>query len=224
MPCTWLLIETGIAKGRRMTSFNSIKTDVANAGAHWEDSEVVVDQGLITSRNPGHLEAFSAKIVEEEGRPPHRTKHGLFMKSQRYQTTGICVVVFDSGEEAFTALRKLANNSGSRRQRSRTRRSAGFDFDNKTHEKIKVGEECEVLSAIGDIALGDDGNLSRTVWITFQDLGTTSSVSVMSSPSLDNLADPQQRQLSGAAISLGPHRIPLLPASKQASASKIHPL
>ena len=61
----WLLIETGIAKGRKMTSYKSIKTDVANAGAKWEDSEVVVDQGVITSRNPGDLEAFSAKIIEE---------------------------------------------------------------------------------------------------------------------------------------------------------------
>ena len=61
----WLLIEAGIAKGRRMTSYKSIKTDVANAGAQWEDSEVVVDQGMITSRNPGDLEAFSAKIIEE---------------------------------------------------------------------------------------------------------------------------------------------------------------
>jgi deglycase len=71
----WLLIETGIAKGRRMTSFKSIKTDVANAGAHWEDSEVVVDQGVITSRNPGDLKAFSAKTIEEvkEGRHTQRT-------------------------------------------------------------------------------------------------------------------------------------------------------
>src|SRR3954465_11896113 len=71
----WLLIETGIAKGRKMTSYKSIKTDVANAGAQWQDAEVVVDQGLITSRNPGDLEAFSAKIIEEvrEGRHLNRT-------------------------------------------------------------------------------------------------------------------------------------------------------
>lgn len=66
----WLLVETGIARGRKMTSYKSIKTDVMNAGAKWEDSQVVVDQGVITSRNPGDLEAFSAKIIEEvkEGR------------------------------------------------------------------------------------------------------------------------------------------------------------
>lgn len=71
----WLLVETGIAKGRRMTSYKSIKTDVINAGATWEDAEVVVDQGLITSRNPGDLEAFSAKIIEEvrEGRHVKRS-------------------------------------------------------------------------------------------------------------------------------------------------------
>lgn len=70
----WLLIETGIARGRRMTSYNSIKTDVMNAGAKWEDSQVVVDQGVITSRNPGDLDSFSNKIIEElrEGRHSQR--------------------------------------------------------------------------------------------------------------------------------------------------------
>jgi protease I len=71
----WLLIEAGIAKGRKMTSFKSIKTDVVNAGGKWQDSEVVVDKGMITSRNPGDLEAFSAKIIEEvrEGRHTQRS-------------------------------------------------------------------------------------------------------------------------------------------------------
>jgi len=70
----WLLIETGIAKGRKMTSYKSIKTDVINAGAKWEDSSVVTDNGVITSRNPGDLEDFSRKIIEEvsEGRHSRR--------------------------------------------------------------------------------------------------------------------------------------------------------
>jgi deglycase len=71
----WLLIETGIAKGRKMTSYKSIKTDVMNAGGNWEDSQVVVDQGVNTSRNPDDLEAFSNKIIEEvrEGRHTQRS-------------------------------------------------------------------------------------------------------------------------------------------------------
>jgi protease I len=70
----WLLIETGIIKGRKATSYKSIKADVINAGATWEDSPVVTDQGIITSRNPGDLEDFSAKIVEEvlEGKHERR--------------------------------------------------------------------------------------------------------------------------------------------------------
>ncbi|MBF9032111.1 DJ-1/PfpI/YhbO family deglycase/protease [Rhodobacterales bacterium HKCCE3408] len=66
----WLLVETGIAEGRTMTSYHSIKTDVANAGATWVDEAVVADNGIVTSRNPGDLDKFVEKIIEEvrEGR------------------------------------------------------------------------------------------------------------------------------------------------------------
>ena len=61
----WTLIEAGVAKGRTLTSFPSLRTDLRNAGAEWVDEEVHVDQGLVTSRRPDDLEAFNAKIVEE---------------------------------------------------------------------------------------------------------------------------------------------------------------
>jgi protease I len=61
----WLLIEAGVISGRRVTSFKSIKTDVKNAGGMWEDSAVVTDEGLITSRSPDDLDAFVSKIIEE---------------------------------------------------------------------------------------------------------------------------------------------------------------
>ena len=66
----WTLIETGVVRGRTMTSYPSLKTDLRNAGADWVDREVVVDQGLVTSRNPDDLPAFCAKLIEEiaEGR------------------------------------------------------------------------------------------------------------------------------------------------------------
>ena len=70
----WLLIETVLIKGRRCTSYKSIKTDVLNAGGKWEDSPVVVDKGIITSRNPGDLKVFSAKIIEEIAEGPHQQR------------------------------------------------------------------------------------------------------------------------------------------------------
>lgn len=60
-----LLIEAEVVKGRNMTSFHAIKTDLINAGANWIDSEVVEDNGLITSRNPGDLKAFIQKIKDK---------------------------------------------------------------------------------------------------------------------------------------------------------------
>ncbi|MDJ0320243.1 type 1 glutamine amidotransferase domain-containing protein [Pseudarthrobacter sp. PS3-L1] len=66
----WLLIDAGVISGRRVTSYYTLATDLNNAGASWSDAEVVVDNGLITSRTPDDLGAFNAKLLEEiaEGR------------------------------------------------------------------------------------------------------------------------------------------------------------
>jgi protease I len=66
----WMLVEAGVVRGRKVTSWPSLQTDIRNAGGEWVDEEVVVDQGLVTSRKPDDLPAFNKKIVEEfcEGR------------------------------------------------------------------------------------------------------------------------------------------------------------
>ncbi len=60
-----LLIETGLLRGRNVTSYQSVRTDLRNAGANWKDKEVVTDNGLITSRGPEDIEAFNKKLLEE---------------------------------------------------------------------------------------------------------------------------------------------------------------
>jgi protease I len=67
----WTLIEAGAARGRTLTSWPSLRTDLVNAGANWVDHEVVVDNGLVTSRNPDDLPAFNAKLVEQFAQGAH---------------------------------------------------------------------------------------------------------------------------------------------------------
>jgi protease I len=67
----WPLIEAGVVKGRRMTSWPSVKTDLINAGAEWVDEEVVVDNGLVSSRKPDDIPAFNQKMIEEFAEGTH---------------------------------------------------------------------------------------------------------------------------------------------------------
>lgn len=71
----WILADADVLSGRTLTSYPSLRTDLVNAGATWVDEEVVVDQGLVSSRTPDDLPAFNAKVVEEisEGRHSGQT-------------------------------------------------------------------------------------------------------------------------------------------------------
>jgi len=72
----WILIEAGAARGRQMTSWPSLKTDLLNAGARWTDAEAVVDRGLVTSRRPDDLPAFNAKMIAEFAASRHAPTGG----------------------------------------------------------------------------------------------------------------------------------------------------
>ena len=73
----WMLVEAGVVRDRTVTSWPSLRTDIRNAGGNWVDQEVVVEDGLVTSRKPDDLPAFNAKIVEEfaEGRHAKQAVH-----------------------------------------------------------------------------------------------------------------------------------------------------
>jgi protease I len=79
----WMLVEAGVVRGRKVTSWPTLQTDIRNAGGNWVDQEVVVDNGLVTSRKPDDLPAFNKKMVEEfaEG------KHGQQKPSMRVEAT-----------------------------------------------------------------------------------------------------------------------------------------
>ncbi len=67
----WLLVEADVVQGRTVTSWPSVRTDLKNAGAQWVDQEVVVDDGLVTSRNPDDIPAFIEKMIEEFAEGTH---------------------------------------------------------------------------------------------------------------------------------------------------------
>jgi protease I len=73
----WMLVEADVVHGRKLTSYWSIKTDVRNAGGNWVDEEVVVDNGMVTSRSPDDLPSFCAKMIEEFAEGVHEgQEHG----------------------------------------------------------------------------------------------------------------------------------------------------
>lgn len=79
----WTLIEAGVVQGHRVTSWPSLKTDLRNAGANWVDEEVVVDNGLVTSRKPDDLPAFNARMIEEFAEGRHARRAGSAQRMQR---------------------------------------------------------------------------------------------------------------------------------------------
>jgi protease I len=72
----WTLIDADVARGRRMTSYESIQTDLKNAGVQWSDEPVVVDKGLVTSRKPDDIPQFNAKMIEEFAEGKHLGQRG----------------------------------------------------------------------------------------------------------------------------------------------------
>jgi protease I len=79
----WMLVEADIVRGRRLTSYPSLKTDIRNAGGDWVDQEVVVDEGIVTSRTPRDIPAFNAKMIEEFGEGIHAGRQAAASAASR---------------------------------------------------------------------------------------------------------------------------------------------
>lgn len=71
----WILVEAGVVRGRTVTSWPSLRTDIRNAGGEWVDQEVVTDQGLVTSRKPADIPAFNEKMIEEFAEGKHQAHY-----------------------------------------------------------------------------------------------------------------------------------------------------
>jgi len=85
----WTLIDAGVASGRKLTSYESIQTDLKNAGAEWVDEKVVVDNGLVTSRKPADLPAFNRKMVEEFCEGKHDPHEGSMYRRREMAASGV---------------------------------------------------------------------------------------------------------------------------------------
>ena len=77
----WLLVESGVVRGKRITSWPTLQTDVRNAGGEWVDEQVVVDQGIVTSRKPDDIPAFNAKMIEEFAEGKHAEQREKTLQS-----------------------------------------------------------------------------------------------------------------------------------------------
>ena len=78
----WMLVESGVARGRRLTSWPTLQTDIRNAGGNWVDEEVVVDEGIVTSRKPDDIPAFTKKMIEEFCEGKHVDRRASAMQTE----------------------------------------------------------------------------------------------------------------------------------------------
>jgi protease I len=81
----WVLVEAGVARGRTLTSWPTLQTDIRNAGGNWVDKEVVVDDGIVTSRKPDDIPAFNEKMIEQFAAERVRDTRGYAVAASRWR-------------------------------------------------------------------------------------------------------------------------------------------